>query len=67
MAMNTYRVVVSFEVDADSEDDACHQAMNEGPNGCTVESVVEVLTFPPRCVGTQDKPCPDCDCIWGAS
>ena len=42
--MKLYRVLVSFEVDAENEDDAVHQAMREGPNDCMVESVREIAT-----------------------
>lgn len=51
--MKLFRVVVSFDVDAEDEHDAIVQAMREGPSDCVVEAVRElpepafqVVTFP---------------------
>ena len=38
--MKLYRVVVSFEVEAENNEDAIREAMNSVPDG-TVESVTE--------------------------
>lgn len=61
---NLYRVTCTIEVEADDEDHAFREAMNELPNGAQVEAVCEVLTFPmiiglncPTCGAKEGEPC----------
>lgn len=42
--MKLFRVIVSFDVDAEDEEDAVRQAVNEAPYDAVVEAVRELPT-----------------------